>query len=123
MSPDPGLRIQVSATPNPNVSVNDNTTGTGQNQFNYTGTWSYGSQTGAYLSDNHWTSTTNNAYQIAFTGKQVQIYAAKANSHGIFAVSIDGGAWWEVGVPELSPSEKVKKARAAWEQGKARQKP
>jgi len=80
------------ATPNPNVSVNDNTTGTGQNQFNYTGTWSYGSQTGAYLSDNHWTSTTNNAYQIAFTGKQVQIYAAKANSHGIFAVSIDGGA-------------------------------
>jgi 3D-(3,5/4)-trihydroxycyclohexane-1,2-dione acylhydrolase (decyclizing) len=35
----------------------------------------------------------------------------------------DGGAWWEVGVPELSPSEKVKKARAAWEQGKARQKP
>jgi 3D-(3,5/4)-trihydroxycyclohexane-1,2-dione acylhydrolase (decyclizing) len=35
----------------------------------------------------------------------------------------DGGAWWEVGVPELSPSDKVKKARAAWVAGKARQKP
>ena len=35
----------------------------------------------------------------------------------------DGGAWWEVGVPELSPSDKVKKARAAWVAGKAKQKP
>ncbi len=35
----------------------------------------------------------------------------------------DGGAWWEVGVPELSPSEKVQKARDAWVEGKAKQKP
>ena len=35
----------------------------------------------------------------------------------------DGGAWWEVGVPEVSPSEKVQRARGAWEQGKRRQKP
>jgi 3D-(3,5/4)-trihydroxycyclohexane-1,2-dione acylhydrolase (decyclizing) len=35
----------------------------------------------------------------------------------------DGGAWWEVGVPEVSPSEKVKRARAVWEENKARQKP
>jgi 3D-(3,5/4)-trihydroxycyclohexane-1,2-dione acylhydrolase (decyclizing) len=35
----------------------------------------------------------------------------------------DGGAWWEVGVPEVSPSEKVQRARSAWEQGKRRQKP
>jgi hypothetical protein len=79
-------------TPNGTTSVNDNTTGTGQNQFNYTGTWSYGSQTGAYLSDNHWSSVVNNAYQVAFTGTKVQLYAAKANNHGILAVSIDGGA-------------------------------
>jgi O-glycosyl hydrolase len=78
-------------TPNPITSVNDNTIGTGQNQFNYTGTWSYGSQTGAYLSDNHWSSAVNNAYQVAFTGTKAQLYAAKANNHGILAVSIDGG--------------------------------
>jgi 3D-(3,5/4)-trihydroxycyclohexane-1,2-dione acylhydrolase (decyclizing) len=35
----------------------------------------------------------------------------------------DGGAWWEVGVPELSPSEKVQRARAAWVEGKRKQKP
>jgi 3D-(3,5/4)-trihydroxycyclohexane-1,2-dione acylhydrolase (decyclizing) len=35
----------------------------------------------------------------------------------------EGGAWWEVGVPEVSPSEKVQRARAAWVQGKKRQKP
>jgi len=32
------------------------------------------------------------------------------------------GAWWEVGVPEVSPSEKVRRARQAWEQGKRKQK-
>ncbi|HET6414380.1 MAG TPA: 3D-(3,5/4)-trihydroxycyclohexane-1,2-dione acylhydrolase (decyclizing) [Anaeromyxobacter sp.] len=35
----------------------------------------------------------------------------------------DGGAWWEVGVPEISPSEKVKRAREAWVEGKRGQKP
>jgi 3D-(3,5/4)-trihydroxycyclohexane-1,2-dione acylhydrolase (decyclizing) len=35
----------------------------------------------------------------------------------------EGGAWWEVGVPESSPSEKVRRAREAWEQGKKLQKP
>jgi hypothetical protein len=74
------------------LSINDNTLGTGQNQFNYTGTWSFGSQSGAFNSDNHWSSVTNNAYQVAFNGTRVQIYSARANNHGIFAVSIDGGA-------------------------------
>ncbi len=32
------------------------------------------------------------------------------------------GAWWEVGVPETSPSEKVRRARQAWEEGKRKQK-
>jgi 3D-(3,5/4)-trihydroxycyclohexane-1,2-dione acylhydrolase (decyclizing) len=35
----------------------------------------------------------------------------------------EGGAWWEVGVPELSPSEKVQRAREAWVAAKQRQKP
>ncbi|HET9594853.1 MAG TPA: 3D-(3,5/4)-trihydroxycyclohexane-1,2-dione acylhydrolase (decyclizing) [Anaeromyxobacteraceae bacterium] len=35
----------------------------------------------------------------------------------------EGGAWWEVGIPEISPSEKVQRAREAWAKGKLRQKP
>jgi 3D-(3,5/4)-trihydroxycyclohexane-1,2-dione acylhydrolase (decyclizing) len=34
-----------------------------------------------------------------------------------------GGAWWEVAVPESSPSEKVRRARAAYESAKAAQRP
>ncbi len=74
------------------TAVNDNTTSTSNNQFEYSGTWSYGSQSGAYNSDNHWSSTTNGYYQVRFNGSQVKVYAAKAPGHGIVAVSIDGGA-------------------------------
>ena len=35
----------------------------------------------------------------------------------------DGGAWWEVGIPEVSPSEKVRRAREAWVEAKRRQRP
>jgi 3D-(3,5/4)-trihydroxycyclohexane-1,2-dione acylhydrolase (decyclizing) len=34
-----------------------------------------------------------------------------------------GGWWWEVGVPEVSESEKVRAARAAYEEGKRGQRP
>ncbi len=33
----------------------------------------------------------------------------------------DGGAWWEVGVPEVSEREAVRAARAAYEQAKKTQ--
>jgi hypothetical protein len=72
--------------------VNDNTVGTGANQFNYVGTWSYGSQTNAYQTDNHWSSVTNDSVTVTFTGTKIALYAAKASVHGIGAVSIDGGA-------------------------------
>jgi 3D-(3,5/4)-trihydroxycyclohexane-1,2-dione acylhydrolase (decyclizing) len=35
----------------------------------------------------------------------------------------EGGAWWEVAVPEVSDRESVRKARAAYEDGKRQQKP
>ena len=34
----------------------------------------------------------------------------------------EGGSWWEVGIPEVSPSEKVRRARAVLEQAKRGQK-
>jgi hypothetical protein len=89
------------------VSINDNTLGTGQNQFNYTGTWSFGNQSGAFQNNNHWSSVTNNAYQIAFTGTRVQIYSARANNHGIFAVSIDGGGETNIDLYSATRADQV----------------
>jgi 3D-(3,5/4)-trihydroxycyclohexane-1,2-dione acylhydrolase (decyclizing) len=33
----------------------------------------------------------------------------------------EGGAWWEVGIPEVSDRPEVRKARADWEAEKRRQ--
>jgi hypothetical protein len=74
------------------TTVNDNTTGTGSNQYHYTGSWSYyGSQTGAYDSDDHWSSTTNDYYTFGFNGQQARVYASMAPNGGIAAFSVDGG--------------------------------
>ena len=75
------------------TTVNDNTTGTGLNQFSYQGTWSYyNAQSGAYNSDNHWSSTTNDSYTLQFNGQQARVYASMAPNNGILAFSIDNGA-------------------------------
>lgn len=68
------------------VSVNDT-------QFSYdsTANWPSGSQGGAWQSDNHWSGVTGASYTVPFSGTQVHLYGAKAPSHGIAAVSIDGG--------------------------------
>ncbi|MBN1696149.1 MAG: hypothetical protein JW881_01435 [Spirochaetales bacterium] len=73
------------------TTVNDNTTGTGDNQFEYVGSWDYGSQSGAYMNDNHWNSDAGDYYQVRFHGTRIEIFAATASNHGIAAVSIDGG--------------------------------
>ncbi|MDP4092301.1 MAG: stalk domain-containing protein [Bacillota bacterium] len=74
------------------VTVNDNQTGTALNQFTYHGSWNYGSQSGAYKNDNHWSSKVNAYYQVTFHGNQVKLYGAIDPRHGIAAVSIDGSA-------------------------------
>ena len=71
------------------VNVNDNTTGTGTEQFNYTGTWDYGTQSGAYGNDNHWSNVTGSSFQIKFTGTKIKLYGAKDPAHGIAYISID----------------------------------
>lgn len=73
--------------------INDTAVGVENEKFNYTGTWDfYGSQSGAYYNDNHYSAITNNYYTLTFFGTQAKIYAAKANNHGIAGISIDGGA-------------------------------
>ncbi|NQX67246.1 S-layer homology domain-containing protein [Paenibacillus alba] len=71
---------------------NDNTTGTGTNQFDYVGSWGYyGSQSGAYQNDNHYSNTAGAYALLRFTGSKVQLYGAKNNNQGIAAFSIDNG--------------------------------
>jgi 3D-(3,5/4)-trihydroxycyclohexane-1,2-dione acylhydrolase (decyclizing) len=53
--------------------------------------------------------------------------AKEADRSAVIVVPIDpyawteGGAWWEVGVPEVSERSQVRAARAEWEEGKKRQ--
>jgi len=63
-------------------------------KFSYdnTANWPSGWQDGAYQNDNHWSSLTNAYYQVPFSGTQVRFYGAQASSHGIAAMSVDGGA-------------------------------
>jgi len=83
--------IQIGEISGEVTAINDNTTGTGTNQFEYVGSWDYGSQTGAYMDDNHWNSDTDEYYQVRFYGTQIEVYAPTAPNHGIAAHSIDGG--------------------------------
>ena len=63
-----------------------------QFKFDSVASWPYGSQSGAYQGDNHWSDVTNASYQVPFSGTQIKLYGARAPQHGIAAVSIDGGA-------------------------------
>lgn len=74
------------------TNLNDNITGKGLNQFEYSGKWNYGTQSNAFLEDNHWSADSNSYYKLKFNGTQLKLYAATANTHGIAAVSIDNGA-------------------------------
>jgi len=75
----------------PSAVINDTTTGTGMNQFNYAGSWSSGSQGGAFFNDNSWSSAAGAYVELQFSGTRVDFYGAKASNHGIGAMSIDGG--------------------------------
>jgi lysophospholipase L1-like esterase len=69
------------------VSVNDP-----QFRYDSAASWPYGSQSGAYQGDNHWSNATNASYEVPFSGTQVKLYGGRAPQHGIAAVSVDGGA-------------------------------
>jgi chitodextrinase len=89
------------------TSINDSITGTGANQFEYKGNWKYGEQSGAFLEDNHWSSTKDAYYNVKFSGTQIKLYGAAAPTHGIAAVSIDGGAEADVSFYASSRADNV----------------
>lgn len=62
-------------------------------EFDYNGTWPHGTGvTGWYGLTLSYTGTTNDYVEIAFNGTQIELYTEKRNTHGIMAVSIDGGS-------------------------------
>ncbi|NOV03943.1 family 20 glycosylhydrolase [Paenibacillus planticolens] len=64
--------------------VENNAVGSGSNQFNYTGAWT--------IANESISGTTNDEFQLKFTGKQIILIGTKGANQGIAAISIDGGA-------------------------------
>ena len=73
-------------------NMNDTKSGSRLYELDYEGTgWQYGTETGAYRGDNHWTNTAGDTVTIRFKGTGIQYCGAKAPGHGIAAFSVDGG--------------------------------
>lgn len=81
-------------TPVPFVIVDDNTTGDQGYEWNYVSTWAAPclNCAGWYDLTLHYTGTTDAYAEISFNGTSIELYTEKKNTHGIMAVSIDGGA-------------------------------
>ncbi len=84
----------VSSTATPSTAVGSGTYDDASSAFVYSGSgWGHGScSPNCYLNTNSWDSTVNEYSTVTFTGTQIQFYGVKDPSHGIGAVSIDGGA-------------------------------
>ena len=73
-------------------NMNDTKSGSRLYELDYEGNgWQYGTETGAYSGDNHWTNTAGDTVTIRFKGTGIQYCGAKAPGHGIAAFSVDGG--------------------------------
>jgi hypothetical protein len=77
------------------ITIDDAVEGTGVDSFNYVGSgWQHCAACGSDLYDqtNSWDNTTNDYVTVGFHGTQIMFYGVHDPSHGIGAVSIDGGS-------------------------------
>lgn len=71
--------------------TDDNCTVPVGNYFTYTGAWQYNwYENNAYLKSNHYSNNAGDECVFVFEGENIQLFAAKADSHGIATISIDG---------------------------------
>jgi len=75
--------------------IDDGTTGSGNDEFQYSGSWSSGTDSGAYSADYegggyHRSSTAGDSVAFQFTGTQVALFGGTNSSSGLAWVSIDG---------------------------------
>ena len=82
----------VNAQQNP-YTVDDAVQGTGLNQHKYVGSgWIHGTTTSTFYNSTHSASKVSGAYvTITFQGIKFDWYTEKKSTHGIAAISIDGG--------------------------------
>lgn len=74
------------------LKLND-TTQQGTNRFEFVGEWAFkGNEPDAFTRDNHWSGREDDCYRVHFRGTRIRLLAAKDSSHGIAALSLDGGA-------------------------------
>ena len=85
-------RIEIIPLASVTTTIDDSVTGTGVNQYEFVGAWGNSTPSEAYNKTDHYSNTTDNYYQVKFTGTQVKVYGEKNSSFGIVAISIDGGA-------------------------------
>lgn len=75
--------------------VNDSVTGTGTNQFNYSGSWTSGTDTYGDASyrnnDYHESTTAGDSVSFQFSGTQITLYGGSTDFSGIANIAIDGG--------------------------------
>jgi len=75
--------------------VNDSVTGSGTNQFDYSGSWTSGTDTygdASYRSnDYHESTTAGDSVSFQFSGTQVTLYGGSTDFSGIADIAIDGG--------------------------------
>lgn len=72
-------------------TINDDEAGDKDYQFDYQGSWTYGSQAGAYKEDNTYSNKANDTCSISFTGAQIRYFGTKAPNHGVASFQIDNG--------------------------------
>lgn len=97
-------RQREAGTPDPiegtETYVDNAVQGTGDNQCNFSGTWAHGNKANCYAGTQSFTNSgTDNGnsaddpyVEVDFTGFQVSVIGELFPNHGIFAVSVDGGA-------------------------------
>lgn len=89
-------------------TINNSLSGTEISEFNYSGTWTPTTGDSVALNGDYQSSnTTNNYYQVQFSGTIAKLYATTNNYEGITAVSIDGGTETNVDMYSASKTGQV----------------
>ena len=88
--------------------VDDAVQGTGTNQHHYVGSWRHNTTSPTFYNSTLSYSNQTDAYvELTFIGNRVLWYTEKKNTHGIAAVSIDGGVESFIDLFSVYPEQRV----------------
>src|SRR5688500_5984670 len=83
----------IALPPRPPATIDDAVQGTGLEQHNYVGAgWIHGTTTSSFYNSTHSATIVNGAYvTFKFAAGRIYWYTEKKKTHGIVAISLDGG--------------------------------